>query len=338
MQSLREALEANVGLSASDALALAAVLEGALESTLRNGSAYSTRPFDTAPAVLTPDTARATIDRVIARCGPYPADRFDGRGVVVCAGGNRLLRCAWVCVNMLRRAGCTLPIEMWQLDATEIDAATERRFASLGVRCVNAAEVRQREPVRILRGWELKPFALLHSSFREPLLLDADNVPIRDPSYLFESAQFASLGAIFWPDVSGIDRSNPIWDICGLERDDGADVESGQLLVDKARCWTALQVAMHMNEYSDFYYRYVHGDKSTFFLAWRVLGQRFGMPDRAPGRLHGTFCQHDFDGRRVFQHRHQLKWDARLHVEGFVDEAHCWRLLDEFDNVAGSAV
>ena len=33
--------------------------------------------------------------------------------MVICAGGPRLLRQAWVAVRLLRRAGCELPIELW---------------------------------------------------------------------------------------------------------------------------------------------------------------------------------------------------------------------------------
>jgi len=55
-------------------------------------------------------------------------------------------------------------------------------------------------PARILNGRELKAFALLHSAFREVLLLDADNVPLVAPAFLFETKQFADTGAIFWPD------------------------------------------------------------------------------------------------------------------------------------------
>lgn len=27
----------------------------------------------------------------------FPAGRFEGRGIVICAGGARLFTCAWVC-------------------------------------------------------------------------------------------------------------------------------------------------------------------------------------------------------------------------------------------------
>jgi len=47
--------------------------------------------------------------------------------------------------------------------------------------CINAREFMNRHPMRNPLGWELKSYALLHSSFREMLLLDADNVAVQNP-------------------------------------------------------------------------------------------------------------------------------------------------------------
>lgn len=49
--------------------------------------------------------------------------------------------------------------------------------------------------------WVLKPWALLNSSFRHVLMLDADSFPVTNPEFLFETPQYRDTGAIFWPDV-----------------------------------------------------------------------------------------------------------------------------------------
>jgi hypothetical protein len=87
-----------------------------------------------------------------------------------------------------------------------------------------------------------------------------------------------------------------------------------------------------MNGHSDFYYRYVHGDKDTFRFAWRMRGQEFAMVPHPIRTLPGTMCQHDFDGRRLFQHRNVPKWTLRNdnpRVDGFAFEEECLRFLDE---------
>ena len=40
----------------------------------------------------------------------------------------------------------------------------------------------------------------------------------------------------------------------------------------------------------------------------RMLAQDYAMVPHALHPLEGTMCQHDFEGRRVFQHRNMLKW------------------------------
>ena len=44
----------------------------------------------------------------------YPGDAtFRGRGVVMSGGGVQYGVPAWASLNMLRRRGCTLPVEIW---------------------------------------------------------------------------------------------------------------------------------------------------------------------------------------------------------------------------------
>jgi hypothetical protein len=87
---------------------------------------------------------------------------------------------------------------------------------------------------------------------------------------------------------------------------------------------------MWFNENADFYYKYIHGDKETFHLAFRKLRQRYSLVKKPILPLAGTMCQHDFDGRRVFQHRNTDKWNLFLHnrrVEDFWFEKDCRELV-----------
>jgi hypothetical protein len=165
------------------------------------------------------------------------------------------------------------------------------------------------------------------------MLVDADNVAVRDPAYLFDAPEYRAAGAVFWPDFDRLAPDRAIWRICGVPYRDEPEVESGQVVLDKRRCWRALQLTMHLNEHSDFYYEYVHGDKETFHMAWRMLGQEYAMVPHALEPLEGTMCQHDFHGRRVFQHRNMLKWrlpaNDNPRVAGFQCEEQCRTFLEE---------
>jgi hypothetical protein len=273
----------------------------------------------------------ALLNEVVAQPRDYPATRFAGRGIVICGGGIRYFTNAYVCIRMLRKLGCALPVELWHLDG-EITDTMRDIVAPLGVLCVNASRVRERWPARILNGWELKPYAIIHSQFREVLLLDADNVPVNDPEYLFDCEPYKQTGAIFWPDYGRLGSDRLIWQVMDVPYRDEPEFESGQIVVDKSRCWKALQVTMHLNEWSDFYYRHIHGDKETFHMAWRKLDQEYSMPPYGIHSLAATMCQHDFDGNRLFQHRNMRKWSlmsSNEPIEDFKHEAACLEFLED---------
>jgi glycosyltransferase involved in cell wall biosynthesis len=286
-------------------------------------------------------------DEALRHVQPFPSERFEGRGIVMVAGGPRYFTCAWIALNVLRRKlGCTLPIQLWHLGEAELSPRMRELLRPLDVECVDALRVRRRSPFRRLGGWECKPFALLHSRFREVILIDADNVPVVDPTFLFSEPQYERHGAIFWPDIASLPLGHPIWDICRIAWRHQPEFESGQIVLDKARCWAALQLTAHLNEWSDIYYQYVLGDKETFHLAWRMLGQEYGLiptlPRIAPLRsgpginvpyAWPCLVQHDFDGREIFYHyAGTTKWNAfgeNCYFEGFPYEAFCRELLAE---------
>jgi ADP-heptose:LPS heptosyltransferase len=279
--------------------------------------------FDDLPLTLA--GARTALDQFLDTM-PRRGNTGQGRGIVVCAGGARYFTNAWVCLNALRRLGCRLPIQLWHLGRQEMDPAMERLASSLGVECVDASTIRRQHPVRRLGFWEIKPYAILYCRFREVLLLDADNLPVRDPTFLFDSQAFRNCGALFWPDFGRSKKAEAIWKSCRLEVPAEPEFESGQIIVDKRRCWAALRLALWFNEHSDFYYEYFHGDKDTFCLAFRKMGTAYQLVPHPPERFPAGCYQQDFEGRRLFQHRNLVKWTLmprRGNRPGLPDEAPC---------------
>jgi hypothetical protein len=83
---------------------------------------------------------------------------------------------------------------------------------------------------------------------------------------------------------------------------------------------------MWLNENSDFYYQYLHGDKETFHLAFRKVKQAYSLVPRPIHPLEATMCQHDFEGHRLFQHRNLDKWNllkGNRRIKGFWFEDEC---------------
>jgi hypothetical protein len=176
---------------------------------------------------------------------------------------------------------------------------------------------------------------VLACRFRQVLLLDADNVPVVDPTFLFQTPELRETGAVFWPDrpepvtvrAARLTREHPVWALTGLEPRGDPSFESGQLCVDKSRCWRALRLTVWMNEHAAFWYRFLYGDKDTFHVAWRKAGAAWSMPARPPTVLQGcAFAQHDFEDRVIFQHRHGDKWrldGANIPIADFQHEDRC---------------
>ena len=279
----------------------------------------------------------------MASAGPYPAHRFQGRGIVICAGGPRFFTCAWVLVRVLRDILKTsLPIQVWYRGASELDPLMRALLEQYKVEAVDACAIESHRPPS--ERWALKPFAILHSRFQEVVLLDADNVPVIDPALLLAFPPYRETGAIFWPDLKPLPPESQIWEICRVPYREEASFESGQMVFDKARCWKALLLTMHMNERADFYYRHINGDKDTFHLAWRLLDLPYSMVPHPPRLMVGgqedplfvysswVLGQRDFEGRVILQHRNWPKFilfGKNPHYPGFVYEEECFKFLDE---------
>ncbi|MDB5540992.1 MAG: hypothetical protein JWQ89_2719 [Devosia sp.] len=261
-----------------------------------------------------------------------PDDVQSGRGLVVVAGGARVFTNAFVLLHMLRHAlDSALPVELWHFGASEMSPAMAALLEPLDVVLVDAEPLIAAKGANVRDGWQLKPFAMLHSRFEEVLLLDADQVPVSDPALVFDWAQYRQSGAMFWPDIIDLRETNPVWDVLGLQRRQAVSFESGQLLVNKAMHRRALAAAVRLNEAADDLYQLVYGDKDTFLLAWDLLGASYTLAPHRPYADEFHLVQRDFDGHPLFQHRTNAKWrygGEQRKLPGFVHEAACLAALD----------
>jgi Mannosyltransferase putative len=269
--------------------------------------------------------------------GPQYPGGFSGRGVVISAGG-RLLPGAYLAVRSLRHAGCLLPIEIWYLGERELPSPRVRDlFGRQGVSFVDSLQVAHRHGARVDGGWQNKPFMILRSRFKEVLLLDADNMVLQNPERLF--GDYKATGAMLWPDFTmapgSLYKIKPgAWKLLGLEPRNDAEVESGQLLFDKERCWQALVVALHMNENSNYFYRLCYGDKDTFTLAFALTHTPCTVVSRRPMRGdRGVRIHFASDGSELFQHCR--KWQQPVasnpSLPSYRLETQCFEWLREFE-------
>lgn len=269
----------------------------------------------------------------------YPANRFAGRGLVFCVGGERLFVNFWVNLCLLRRVlKCSLPVEVWHFGPGELTPSMAALLGPLDVRIVDGAAHAVNLPRGRWRGFALKKTAVIQSSFRELIFLDADSFPVRDPAFLFEEPGYRWTGACFWPDIVATDPRSAMWSILDIPYVREAEWESGQMVVNKCHTWRALSLAGHLSRHFPFHYRHMYGDKMAFYAAWKKLDQPYAMPS-LPARLVAApdsrmlTNQYDFRGDLLFQHRTNADWSLsrRQPAEwrGSVHETACVEFLQE---------
>ena len=212
-----------------------------------------------------------------------PPPDIKGRGIVF-STSSKGLRMVSISIKFIRSYGCTLPVEIWHNN--ELSIKEIEKIESLGnVQARNTKDFNMELTdsheftVFDYRLYSMKGAALILSRFDEILLLDADNVPARDPSFLFESDPFKETGALFWKDYWMTRCDNPIFKILELECIDENQQESGQLVIKKSSpgVLMALRLAFYMQQRVDVYSRLIHGDKDTFRFAWRYLNLPYHM-------------------------------------------------------------
>ncbi|KAG7385993.1 hypothetical protein PHYPSEUDO_000848 [Phytophthora pseudosyringae] len=241
---------------------------------------------------------------------------------------DRVLPSAYATIRMLRVQGCELPVELWyRPDEMSIDNPIIHKLLS-------DYNVRMR-PIfdRRAMGFHVKPYAVYYSNFDNVLLLDADNLPAKDPTYLFEEPEFLRTGAIFWPDywqpsnsLFQLSNTSLLWQLTGVNYVDMFEQESGQVLIDRLRSKKALDKLMYYSTHQPRLLEQLHliwGDKDLFRLAWLNASQPFHFIKYPPAvggldlqKEKGVFCglamiQHDVQGNLVFFHRNSIKLDGK---------------------------
>lgn len=141
-----------------------------------------------------------------------------------------------------------------------------------------------------LKGWDCKSFALLASSFREALVMDADTVFVQDPLQVFRQPEYTKTGSLFFYDRSssfnpGVFRDGPQWflDLIPYPSETALlsrwltdrsqhEQESGVVVLDKKKNLIGLLAACLMNsaKHREESYSHFWGDKETFWIGMEL--------------------------------------------------------------------
>ncbi|KAJ3202410.1 hypothetical protein HDU67_000577 [Dinochytrium kinnereticum] len=213
---------------------------------------------------------------------------FEGRGLVLSTGKYHFEMALHLLVSLRTTLNSTIPVEVWYAGSNDLDSVMLDMLRSIqGVKTFDIHDYFGDE-ARQLGGWAIKPFAMLASSFREVIFVDADVLFLQDPYKMLDRSKLytkygqmffrdRTLGAItprwfssFVPFPSNYAKSGRYMTKRSLH-----EGESGVVVVDKSRSAVlhGLLAACKLNskkERDENTYLHVHGDKETFWMAWEM--------------------------------------------------------------------
>ena len=97
------------------------------------------------------------------------------------AGGLKYFTSAYVTIRAIRAThNCTLPIEVYYAGPEElpVDAVLHMQSAFDDVELIDITAIKGVTNGVSMQGFQIKIMAIIASSFREVLFLDADNIPL----------------------------------------------------------------------------------------------------------------------------------------------------------------
>lgn len=199
---------------------------------------------------------------------PYFSDHMSlhahvhrgGRGIVFTAGDNQAPYLL-TSIASFRRLGCELPIEIMYLGDSDLSEDYRAELEMLPGVVTRDLSQMVNDDGWTLAGWAAKPFAILLSSFREVIFIDADALFLRNPEILFEEPSYVETGALFFKDRIIMPESKKRWLQQVLQKpisrqvrqnrfwtgESGHMQESGVVVVDKWRHFVAMLMVTRMN-------------------------------------------------------------------------------------------
>jgi alpha 1,2-mannosyltransferase len=272
------------------------------------------------------------------------------RGIIL-IGYPRAMPGVYAIIRLLRFLGCVLPIEIWihpkemSISHSIISHLDQKENKNI----FGSIKICTMEKNSQMKHFNSKIYAIYHTKFDQVLFLDSDNIPAKDPTFLFDSKEFQLYGSIFWPDFwfplntpFNLHKQSPLWNLINFSFIENMfEQESGQLLIDRIKNQKALNRLMFYTTQQPFLINslaLVYGDKDLFRLAWAstktpfyfiqhllMIGGKvpFGntQSNTSPDdKKNVFFCgtsmiQRDPQGEIVFLHRNGEKLNGRQDQE-----------------------
>jgi hypothetical protein len=205
---------------------------------------------------------------------------------------------------------CNLPIEIWQIGqeiSDNMKKTLESNQEKWNIIFKNVNDYTDNP--EHWRGYQIKAFVLKYTNFDEIILCDCDSVFLISPEIIFEDSNYITKGTFFFKDfLRHIPKNNEeeenrkIWfndmfpdppqylpDECQYLYNINTDnqqmwfyQESGVVFLNKNMHPDIIETVYKLNENHKEIYKYIHGDKETFWIACLLCKKSFHM-NKYPG-------------------------------------------------------
>eukprot|EP00835_Amoeboradix_gromovi_P003363 NODE_219_length_14015_cov_0.496335.p1 type:complete len:610 gc:universal NODE_219_length_14015_cov_0.496335:13054-11225(-) len=246
---------------------------------------------------------------------PIP-DIRDTRGIAMLIYG-KIYNSAYENLVFMRKYVTELPFEVFHNE--ELDSAQIEELMSISnLIVVSIASILKEYEVPVFadHNYHYKFSALLSSSFRHIIFLDADSLAMSDPNWIFDSHDYKQSGLVMFPDMWKTDTSNPIYDILGFNCVDEMETEAGQFVIDKHRHHHTVVMSFLMTKDQHVWYKFLFGDKDVMRWVNRYLGRSIYIENtfvKSVGfkiqdfRCGQTMVQ-SYNGIKMFFHANLIKY------------------------------
>lgn len=225
------------------------------------------------------------------------------RGLVITTG-SKMLPLTMHVINSVRSVwNCQLPIEVFYNGEKDLSAEARSMLEDLpGVKVIDLNNILNISSLQ-LEGWDVKPFAMLASSFESVLLLDADVVFAKSPDIYFKFGEFERSGTLFFYDrifkVSKFDYRPWFRTILPEPFSDklvnsslyrgltNFQQESGIVLIDKERRLWGLLAACLLNRprEKEKMSQATWGEKETFWIGFEMAEEPYEFLETDAGSI-----------------------------------------------------
>ena len=207
---------------------------------------------------------------------PKYKNNFNNKGIIICTNDESFIS-SIICIENIIKINPSINIELYYCGNDLFEY--QKKYISDKYNNINLINCLDKIPRwypesitdKHIKGYIIKSYALLITSFTDVLLLDSYNIPIINIEELFNNSDYIKYGNIFWKDLTydlniNGDKEYTQFNINKSE----SLTELGQILININKCWDAICLSYYLYFNYELYYKLFNSDKDLYYIAFQL--------------------------------------------------------------------